>query len=173
MLAPVIAAIVIVAGCDQAVGLLASARPPSAPDQTGPAVQLGAGVGPEGPWTWWLYPTAAGACIELVEGGRRGESSCMSGSEPFTGDIGIGATGGNETVLAWGSTALPDAAVVVVTAGAGAQVRVPLVRPADPLANGHGYFIARFAPNQLVNLIVLLDATGRELERYPMGPPGP
>lgn len=139
--------LVLLAGCDQAAGLLASAQPRTWPDQAGPAVQIGGGVGPAGPWSGWLYPTATGYCISLADPVVRDGDSCGSGSEAFDGDIGVGASGSDAIVLAYGSTKRPGAAVATISTADGQVARIPIVRPGGPTANA-----------------------GRELDRYPIGP---
>ena len=42
-----------------------------------------------------------------------------------------------------------------------------ILGPGGPVANGHGYFMAKFDAGTEIDLIVLLDASGAELESYP------
>ena len=162
-------ALTLVAGCDQVSSVLPAARPPAFQGQTAPAIQLGSGTTSAGPWTGWLYPTAPGSCIVVIENGKRGEPSCSFGSEPFNGDIGIGVSFGETGTMAAGSTLHETADVAVITLGTGEVVRVPVVRPGGPVANGYGYLMARFEAGTEITLIVLLDASGNELESYPFG----
>ena len=169
MLTAAIAAVMLVAGCDRAASLLAPAVPPTGPGQTGPAIQIGAGNGPAGPWTGWLYPTADGACVDTIDGNGPGEHSCQSGGDPFDGSVGINASAGARGAWAWGSTVNPAATVAAITDDAGTTVRVPLLRPAAAMANGNGYFVTRLGTGRQAQMILLLDANNVELDRYPMG----
>ncbi len=162
-------ALTLFAGCDQVSSVLPSARPPAFQGQTAPAIQLGSGTTSAGPWTGWLYPTAAGSCIVVIENGKPGEPNCSFGSEPFNGDIGIGVSFGETGTMATGSTLHATADVAAITLASGEVVRIPVVRPGGPVANDHGYFMARFDAGTEITLIVLLDASGNELESYPFG----
>ena len=162
------AASVLLAGCQQATALLASAHPPTWPDQTGPAIQIGGGTGPAGPWTGWLYPTTAGVCVDLVDPVVKDARTCSSGSVPFDGDIGVGATSTATHVIAVGSTARQEASVAVVSTADGAATRIAIVRPGGATA-GNGYFMFRGIPGVEVVTIAIIDAAGTELASYPMG----
>jgi len=162
-------ALTLVAGCDQVGSMLPSARPPVFQGQTAPAIQLGSGTATAGPWTGWLYPTAAGSCIVVVENGRPGEPGCSFASEPFNGEVGLGVGFGEAVTTATGSTLHATADVAAITLASGEVVRIQVDRPGGPVANDHGYFMARFEAGTEITLIVLLDASGNELESYPFG----
>ena len=166
------AAVILLAGaCDRAAQLVGPVQPPAAPGQTGPAVRIGGGAGSTAPWSGWLYPTADGACVEVVDNGVVANTSCQSGGDPFNGDVGVGSTTGDGDTWAVGSTSRPDAAMAVITTVTGETVQVPLVRPGTTLTNGNRYFMARFPKAPQVALILIEDANGRELDNYPMAPP--
>jgi hypothetical protein len=103
----------------------------------------------------------------VVEAGRPDFPTCQFGSEPFTGGIGVGSSSTEDGSSAYGSTAEPTAAVAVITLGTGEMVRIPIVRPGGPVANDHGYFMAKFDAGTEIDLIVMVDASGAELESYP------
>ena len=130
---------------------------------------MGSGTTPAGPWTGWLYPTAGGACVVVVENGRPGEPVCTFGSEPFDGDIGVSSSGTQDGSMAYGSSTEPTAEVAAITLGTGEVVRVPIVRPGGPVANGNGYFMARFGAGSAIRLITVRDARDAELGSYPVG----
>jgi hypothetical protein len=163
-------AVALVAGCDQVTGMIAPPRVPAFQGQTAPAIQIGHGTTTAGPWTGWLYPTTAGACTVVVEDGRQGSPECMSGSEPFNGSIGIAVSSTEVATTASGSTSVAAADVALITKGSGEVVRITIVRPDGPVTSGHGYFMARFDAGTEIDRIVLLDASGAELESYPFGP---
>jgi hypothetical protein len=160
-------AMTLVTGCDQVTSILPAARPPAFQGQTAPAIQMGSGTTSAGPWTGWLYPTATGACIAVVENGRPGSPTCQSGSEPFNGEVGLGVSFAREGTEAYGSTTNQTADIAVITLATGAQVRIPVVRPGGAVANGHGYFMARFDAGTEIDLIALVDTSGAELESFP------
>jgi hypothetical protein len=161
-LALVLASVPALGGCGAAASLFATVPDqPHAVDRVGPAVVVAEGASAGGDYRAWIYRTADGlTCLEVAQKDGSG-TGCGSGPE---GANGPGVSSNDTGVFVSGGTRLAGAASAVVHGGAGGDVTVPAILPADGVTSGIRYFVAGLPAGSQPTSVDIVDAEGAILE---------
>ncbi len=136
-------------------------------DPVGPQIEIGSGVGLAGPWTAVIYrerDQLLCAMVREADGIQSGGCSADLAAGPTVSGNGLKST----TVT--GGTSRPEAVSVRVTRKDRDPVTLDLVLPSPGVTDGIRYYVGVYPGTDVVETVEILDAAGRFLDRYSVGP---
>jgi hypothetical protein len=136
-------------------------------DPVGLQIEIGSGVGLAGPWTAVIYrerDQLLCAMVREADGHESGGCSADLAAGPTVSGNGLTST----TVT--GGTSRPDAASARITRKDRDPETVDLVRPAPGVTDGIRYYVGVYPGTDVIETVEILDAAGKVLDRYAVGP---
>lgn len=136
-------------------------------EPVGPQIEIGSGVGLAGPWTAVIYRERDQLlCVMVREADGIQSGGC--GSDTAAGPT-VSGNGLTSTTVT-GGTSRPEAAAARVTRVDREPVTLDLVLPAAGVTDGIRYYVGVFPGTDIVETVEVLDAAGRVLDSYRVGP---
>jgi hypothetical protein len=136
-------------------------------EPVGPQIEIGSGVGLAGPWTAVIYrerDQLLCAMVREADGHESGGCSADLAAGPTVSGNGVKST------TLTGGTSRPEAASVRVTRKDRDPETLELVRPAPGVTDGIRYYVGVYPGTDVIETVEILDAAGRVLDRYSVGP---